>query len=83
MGLAAGLIWSFGLDSALWVVVLMIFGGWVNPLPYVFGAFGINAFVFAGSTVQGVAAALGGISSLAIITSWSVLLVTAAGTWPS
>lgn len=80
-GLAAVLIWAFGLSVELWVVILMVFGGWANPLPYVFRAFGINAFQFSGSLLQRCAAMLGGLSSLAIVVSWAVLLVLALQNW--
>ncbi len=80
-GMAGALIWVFSLDIAIWALVLMIFGGWANPVPYVFRAFGINAFQFRGNLIQRSAAALGGASSLAIIVSWSVILLAAAQNW--
>ncbi len=80
-GLAGGLILLFELAPPLWIVFLMVFGGWANPLPYVFRAFGINAFRFSGGAVQRLAAALGGLSSLSIVTAWLVLLYCAVQNW--
>lgn len=40
---------------------------------YLLRGFGINAFVLAGDTIQRIAAAIGGLSVLAILTAWSVL----------
>jgi hypothetical protein len=57
----------FCLAVVLWVLVLMVFGGWINPLAYVFRAFGVNAFQFSGGLLQRFAAALGGVSSAAIV----------------
>ncbi len=80
-GLAAGLILTFGLDPALCPVSLMIFSRLLNPLPDVFRAFGINPLVLADGPVHRMAAALGGISSLSIVVSCSVLLFDAAANW--
>ena len=55
------------------VAGLLIFGGWVNATPYLFRAFGLDAFVLAGRWPQRAAASLGGISSLAIIAGWSII----------
>ncbi len=80
-GLAGALIWAFGLNPPLWAAVALIFGGWANPLPYVFRAFGVDAFVWGGDFVQRSAAALGLLSSLSIVAGWSVLLWTAWRAW--
>ncbi|MBL1430583.1 MAG: hypothetical protein COA60_003555 [Robiginitomaculum sp.] len=80
-GLAGALIWVFALDVSLMVLGLMIFGGWINPLAYVFKAFGVNAFQFSGGAVQQFAAALGGLSSLAIIVAWTLILFGAYQNW--
>lgn len=77
-GLAAGLCALFDLQPAAWVIATMIFGAWANPLPYLFRAFGVDAFRFAGGPVQRLSASLGALSSLAIIVSWASLLVLAA-----
>jgi hypothetical protein len=73
-GLAGGMIYLFGVTPGSAAVWAMLFGGWINPLPYVFRAFGINAFAFEGSLVQRSASALGLVSSLAIIFSWLCIL---------
>ncbi len=80
-GPAAGLNLAFGLDPALCLVGPMIFSRLLVSLPDVFRAFGINLLVLADSSVQRMAAALGGISSYAIIVSCSVLLFDAAANW--
>jgi hypothetical protein len=71
--LAGLLLWLFDTAPVVPSVWLIVFGGWLNPLPYVFRAFGINAFVYGGSPVQRLAAVLGGLSSLAIIIGWSLI----------
>jgi hypothetical protein len=80
-GLAAGLIAVFLLSPSALIVALMILGGWLNPLPYLFRAFGINAFALTGSLTQRVAASLGGISSTMIILAWTALLASAWQAW--
>ena len=72
--LAAGLIVLFALNPATWVVWAMILGGWLNPLPYVFRAFGVDAFAMAGGPLQRFAAGLGAVSAPLIVVSWDVLL---------
>lgn len=80
--LAGGVIVLFGLSPSAWVVWFMVAGGWLNPLPYVFRAFGINAFAFAGSMTQRAASALGGISSTMIVAAWFMILTAAWTAWP-
>lgn len=53
-----------------WVVWAFVFGAWVNPLSYLFRAFGVNAFVFAGPPLQRLSAALGGISTALVVSAW-------------
>lgn len=77
LGLAAALIQIFELTTEPFAVVCLIFGAWMNPLPYVFRAFGINAFRFGGSIVQRLAATLGITSSLAIVFGWIHILLAA------
>lgn len=72
-GLAGLLILLFAVTPAPYVLWMMAFGAWLNPLPYVVRAFGINAFVFAGGPLQRSAATLGGLSSTAILASWSMI----------
>jgi hypothetical protein len=72
-GLAGVLIFLFKVTPAPYVLWLMAFGAWFNPLPYVFRAFGVNAFVFAGGPLQRSAAAMGGLSSTAILLGWSLI----------
>lgn len=80
-GLAGGLIAVFGLAPSPYVVWAMVLGGWLNPLPYLFRAFGINAFALAGSLTQRLAASLGGISATMIIVAWFALLGAAWQAW--
>jgi hypothetical protein len=80
-GLAGGMIGVFSLDVPAAAVWAMIFGAWANPAPYVFRAFGVNAFAFGGGPVQRAAAALGLTSSLAILSAWTVILLGAASSW--
>ena len=77
-GLAGILIWLYAITLSPYVLWLMAFGAWFNPLPYVFRAFGVNAFVFAGGPLQRCAAALGTFSSTAIVVSWSIIFWTIA-----
>lgn len=80
-GLAGGLIAVFALAPAAWAVWFMVLGGWLNPLPYLFRAFGINAFALTGSLTQRLAASLGGLSATMIIVAWTVLLFAAWRAW--
>jgi hypothetical protein len=75
-GLAAGMIFACALTPSPWAIIALVAGAWLNPLPYVLRAFGINAFVFGGNIAQRTAAALGLTSSLAIIVGWAALLIT-------
>lgn len=54
---------------------LLVYGGWINPLAYVFRALGIDAFSFAGGPGQRLAAFFLGTSSLAITAAWLLLLL--------
>jgi len=62
-----------------WIARALIAGGWLNPIPYLLRAFGINAFAFTGDWKQRTSAALSGISSLLITTAWIAIVVE---TWP-
>jgi hypothetical protein len=53
---------------------MLVFGGWVNPLPYLVRGFGIDAFVFAGPPVQRAAASVAAVSVAAIIAAWVLIL---------
>lgn len=82
LGLAAAFIYFFELSTVpLFAIAALVFGAWVNPLSYVFRAFGVNAFVFAGGPVQRISAALGGISSTGIIIAWVMLIIPAVQTF--
>jgi hypothetical protein len=76
-GMAGGVIALFAVSAAPFAVWAMVFGAWANPLPYVFRAFGVNAFAFDGGLLQRAAAALGLTSSLAILYAWFVILIGA------
>ena len=57
---------------------LLVFGGWMNATPYlVRGIWGINAFSLSGNGKQILAASLGLISVLSIITGWSLIVIDA------
>ena len=57
---------------------LLVFGGWMNATPYlVRGIWGINAFSLSGNGKQILAASLGLISVLTIITGWSLIVIDA------
>ncbi len=80
-GLAGGLVLVFTVapePAAVWAMVL---GGWLNPLAYVFRAFGVNAFAFEGRATQRWAAALGLGSSLAIAYAWLSILAACWNAW--
>lgn len=57
------------------MVAGLIFGGWANPLSYVFRAFGVNGFAMGGNLTQRIAASIGAASSSAITVSWVLILV--------
>ena len=80
-GLAGGLVVVFAVDPAPSAVWAMVLGGWLNPLAYVFRAFGVNAFAFDGSATQRLAAALGLGSSVAIAYAWVSILATCWNGW--
>lgn len=80
-GLAAGLVTVFAFAPSPIVVWALVLGGWLNPLPYLFRAFGVNAFSLSGSVTQRMAAALGAVSSMLIIVAWALLLGSAWRAW--
>jgi hypothetical protein len=80
-GLAGGMIVLFGVSLAPLAIWAMVFGAWANPLPYVFRAFGVNAFVFGGGLLQRAASVLGLTSSLCILYAWFVILIGAVNAW--
>jgi hypothetical protein len=57
---------------------LLVFGGWVNPLPYLLRIFKINAFVFGpgGGAAQWISAGVAGLSSAGIVLAWGILLAS-------
>lgn len=57
-----------------WIAALLMFGGWINPLPYLLRGFGLNAFVMGGSAVQRLSAGVAGLSVLAILVAWVTIL---------
>jgi hypothetical protein len=70
---AAVTMMHWPVTRSLPTAVLLIAGGWANALPYLFRAFGINAFAMTGGLVQRAAAALSGLSSTAIIAAWGLV----------
>jgi hypothetical protein len=80
-GLAAGLILAFALMPSALTVWAMVIGGWMNPLPYLFRAFGINGFSLSGPPLQKIAASMGAVSSSFILVAWAILLLSAWRQW--
>lgn len=80
-GLAAGLVAAFAVDPPAPAVWAMVVGGWLNPLAYVFRAFGVNAFAFDGDATQRLAATLGLGSSVAIAYAWMSILAACWNRW--
>lgn len=78
-GLAAGLLILFNVAAERWIIISLIFGGWMNAVPYFLRAFGINAFVYGGGVIQRVASVLGGISVFLVTAAW-IALSWSAGT---
>lgn len=74
---AAVLIFVFQLEPPIWIVLGLIFGGWMNAVPYFLRAFGVNAFVWGGGLIQKTANFLGGVSVLLLILTWGGLLIRA------
>ena len=78
VGLAAQVLVLFDVRVTWFAVIALAVGAWLNPLPYVFRAFGVNAFALSGPPHQVAAASLGFISSLGIIYGWTAVLLAAA-----
>lgn len=77
LGLAAAVVLLTETSAPGWWVMLMVAGAWLNPLPYAFRIFGVNAFVLAGPIHQKAAATLGLMSSAALVAGWTWLLLAA------
>jgi hypothetical protein len=76
MSAAAGiLVWLHDLNVHAAFIMLILFGAWTNPLPYVFRAYGIDAFRFAGGVGQRSAAGFGAVSVAAVLVGWSGIFV--------
>ncbi|MBK7859450.1 MAG: hypothetical protein IPJ65_12665 [Archangiaceae bacterium] len=71
---AAYLLDRWPVTHAPAVAALLVFGGWLNPVPYVMRGFGVDAFSFSGGWKQKLSAGLSGISSLAITAAWLLVL---------
>lgn len=76
----AGGIVLFELREAHVPAVLVIVGGWLNPVPYLARGFGINAFVFAGARMQRGLAGVGAASVVSLTTGllWITFAVLAS-----
>jgi hypothetical protein len=61
----------FGLRHLTLLTAALIVGGWLNPVPYLLRAFGVDAFVFAGRWPQRLAAGIAGVSALALTLAWA------------
>ncbi len=75
---AAFVLGRWPLPAHALIAWLLVFGGWVNPVPYILRGVGVDAFVLAGGAKQRLAAVLSGTSALAILVAWSVLSVELA-----
>lgn len=64
--------WDAARDPQL--ALLLMFGGWTNALPYLLRGFGVNAFVMGGNTLQRVSAGIAGLSVLAILVAWTLII---------
>lgn len=79
MSVAAGtLAWLHGLTLHPAFIALILFGAWTNPLPYVFRAYGIDAFQFAGGLSQRSSAAFAALSVAAVLIGWLGIFVQVA-----
>jgi surface polysaccharide O-acyltransferase-like enzyme len=79
MSVAAGtLAWLHNLHPAF--IVLMLFGAWTNPLPYVFRGYEIDAFHFAGGISQRSSSAFAAVSVAVVLIGWSGIFVQVART---
>jgi hypothetical protein len=72
---ASYLMTRHGFTHARGIAYALVFGGWVNPVPYVLRAFGVNAFSLSGGAKQLAGAALAGVSSLLITAAWIAIVV--------
>jgi hypothetical protein len=75
---AAFVLERWALPSRAAIGWLLIFGGWMNPVPYLLRGMGIDAFVLAGPARQRVAATIAGTSALAILVAWVLLAIELA-----
>jgi hypothetical protein len=75
----ASSIERFGIQSALPPAVLVVTGGWLNPIPYAARGLGVNAFVFGGSRGQRALAVLAAVSAtlLTVGLAWVAIMVLA------
>jgi len=71
---AAYILDKFTVAQSSTVAPLLVFGGWLNPVPYIARGLGINAFVLSGGPKQITFALLGAASSIAILAGWGMLL---------
>ncbi|MGF1512050.1 MAG: hypothetical protein ACFB9M_21370 [Myxococcota bacterium] len=78
LGLAAQVLVAFEVRVSWTAIIALAAGAWLNPLPYVFRAFGVNAFVLGGPPRQVAAASLGFASSVGIIYGWTAILIAVA-----
>ncbi|UQA54915.1 hypothetical protein [Polyangium aurulentum] len=76
---AAYALGCFPVPRAMLAAVLLVIGGWLNPLPYIARGLGINAFVLGGGRKQIAFALLGALSSAAIVAGWGMILTAMIG----
>jgi hypothetical protein len=74
-GIAA--IFALSAHELPWhIVALFIFGGWMNALPYLFKAFGVDAMRLEGAPLQIFAALLGALSVAALLYALTYTLMS-------
>jgi hypothetical protein len=71
--LAAVIHQVFRLQHETLITAALVAGGWLNPVPYLLRAFGVDAFVFAGRWPQRLAAGVAGASALALTLAWGAI----------
>lgn len=60
------------------MAALLLLGGWLNPVPYIARALGVNAFVLGGGRLQRTFAVLGLVSVTALLVGWGLLIASLA-----
>lgn len=75
---AAFAIERYSIPHSCIIAWVLVYGGWLNPVPYLLRGVGIDAFVFGGPWKQRAGACLGLSSVLALLVGWGLV---AKGLW--